>query len=137
MAFMSQEHKKELAPAIKAVLKKYGVKGTIGVRHHSTLVVNIKSGDIDFMKFAPDDTYIQVNPYHIASQYTGAAKKFLLELKAAMDEGNYDKSDAQIDYFCVGWYVDINIGQWDKPYVYTGLDITEEVACDPTNNVYG
>ena len=48
MAFVSQEKKKSLAPAIKAVLKKYNMKATIGVRHHSTLVVNIKSGDLDF-----------------------------------------------------------------------------------------
>jgi len=44
MSYMSQEKKKQLAPAIKAVLKKYGVKGSIGVRHHSSLVVNIKEG---------------------------------------------------------------------------------------------
>ena len=48
MAFVSQEKKKSLAPAIKAVLKKYNMKATIGVRHHSTLVVNVKSGDLDF-----------------------------------------------------------------------------------------
>ena len=44
MAYVSQEMKKELAPAIKAVLKKYGFKGTIGVQHHSGLVVKIKGG---------------------------------------------------------------------------------------------
>jgi len=44
MAYVSQEMKKELAPAIKAVLKKYGFKGTIGVQHHSALVVKIKGG---------------------------------------------------------------------------------------------
>ena len=49
MAYMSQSLKKELAPAIKAVLKKYNVKGTIAVRHHSTLVVNIKEGALDFI----------------------------------------------------------------------------------------
>ena len=31
MAYISQDEKKKLAPAIKAVLKKYGVKGTIGI----------------------------------------------------------------------------------------------------------
>ena len=50
MAYMSQERKQNLAPAIKAVLKKYGVKATIAVRNHSTLVVNIKSGSIDFIE---------------------------------------------------------------------------------------
>jgi hypothetical protein len=30
--------------------------------------------------------------------------------------GNHDKSDVMTDYFNVGWYIDINIGKWDKPY---------------------
>ena len=49
MAYISQEEKKELAPGIKAVLKKYGVKGTIAVRGYSSLVVNIKSGVLDLL----------------------------------------------------------------------------------------
>ena len=49
MAYISQEDKKALAPAIKAVLKKYGVKGSIAINHHSSLVVNIKSGVLDFL----------------------------------------------------------------------------------------
>ena len=79
MAYMSQEHKKKLSPAIKAVLKKYGVKGSIGVRHNSSLVVNIKEGVLDFIGCAQVHNdlytereglpshkvsgYIQVNPY--------------------------------------------------------------------------
>ena len=43
MAYMNQNLKAELAPGIKAVLKKYGMKGSIAVRHNMTLVVNIKS----------------------------------------------------------------------------------------------
>ena len=49
MAYMSQEKKAEIAPAIKAICKKYGVKASVAVRHHSTLVLNIKSGKIDFI----------------------------------------------------------------------------------------
>ena len=49
MAYMSQERKKELAPAIKSVLKKYNMKGSISVRHYSTLVVTIKSGALDII----------------------------------------------------------------------------------------
>ena len=49
MAYISQERKKQLAPNIKAVLKKYGAKGTIGVKHHSSLVVNISSSPFDFI----------------------------------------------------------------------------------------
>ena len=50
MAYMSQERKAQLAPAIKAVLKKYNIKASIAVNNHSTLVVNIKQGEIDFIE---------------------------------------------------------------------------------------
>ncbi|HET8686675.1 MAG TPA: hypothetical protein VFM18_08425, partial [Methanosarcina sp.] len=108
MAYMSQEKKAQLAPAIKAVLKKYNMKGSIAVRHHSTLVVNIKSGSIDF---GFNDR--QVNVHWIDSHYEGIAKEFLLELKSAMMTGNHDRSDLMTDWFDVGWYVDINIGAWN------------------------
>ena len=50
---------------------------------------------------------------------------FYEELIAAMNGAgsafaNYDNSDIQTDYFDIGWYVDINVGKWDKPFVYTG-----------------
>ena len=117
MAYMSQEKKKELAVGIKAVLKKYKIKGTIAVNNHSTLVVNLKSGAIDFK--AQNE---QVNPYHIESQWTGVAKDFLLELLDAMQgegTGWFDKSDIMTDYFHTAWYNDIDIGNWNKDYEVT------------------
>lgn len=135
MAYMSQEKKAALAPRIKAVLKKYGVKGSLAVRGHSTLVLNLKSGKIDFIGnsnrvcgenhyqvsrgFKPNTTgYDQVNPYWYQDHYDGKAKAFLKEVLAVMNDGNHDRSDIQTDYFDVGWYVDINIGKWNKPYIY-------------------
>jgi hypothetical protein len=134
MAYMSQEKKVKIAPKVKAILKKYGVKGTLAVRNHSTLCLNLKSGKIDFIAnsnrvcgadyyqvaqgFRPNTgKYCQVNPYHFKSHYDGKALAFLTEVLSAMNEGNYDNSDIQTDYFSVGWYVDVNIGKWNKPYV--------------------
>ena len=121
MAYVSQEMKKQLAPAIKAICKKYGVKGTLAVRHHSTLVLNIKSGKIDFAKDSTSGEYhYQVNTYWAHEHYTGKAKKFLAEVIAAMKGPEfYDHSDAMIDYFCVSNYIDINLGNWNKPYIVT------------------
>jgi hypothetical protein len=131
MAYVSQELKAKLAPKIKAILKKYGVKASIAVRHHSTLVVNIKSGPIDFigsynkaakdkyrgnLDFTPAKDSLQVNEYWYKEHFDSKALKFLSELLPAMNEGNFDNSDPQTDYFHVGWYVTINVGKWDKPY---------------------
>ena len=111
MAYVSKETKAELAPGIKAVLKKYGMKGTISVNHYSTLVVKVRSGSIDF------GTTEDVNVYHIDTFYEGTAKKFLTELLAAMKGDKwFDKSDSMVDYFHTAWYNDIKIGDWNKPY---------------------
>ena len=132
MAYMSQEKKAKIAPVVKAVLKKYKVKGSLSVRNHSTLVLNIKSGAIDFIEnfistdrnaLSPEQVrYIRanksldVNPYWYQEHFDGKAKKFLTEIMSAMNDGNHDRSDAQVDYFDVGWYVDVNIGNWKKHY---------------------
>jgi hypothetical protein len=122
MAYMSQEKKAKIAPVIKAICKKYGVKASLAVNNHSTLVLNVKSGSIDFIKDYGDEESaakfgIQVNPYHYKSHFTGKSVKFLSEVIPAMNAGNHDNSDAMIDYFDVGWYVDVNIGKWNKPYI--------------------
>ena len=114
MAYMSQEKKKTLAPAIKSVLKEYNMKGSIGVDNHSTLVVNLKEGHIDFG--SKNDS---VNTYWIDSHYKGIAQQFLNKLKDAMMDGNHNNSDIMTDYFDVGWYIDINIGKWNKEYNLT------------------
>jgi hypothetical protein len=112
MAYMNQEMKKKLAPGIKAVLKKYDMKGTIAVRDYMVLVVNIKQGKLDF------DANENVNIYWLDQHFEGEKREFLKELLAAM-KGNewYDNSDAMTDYFDTAYYMDINVGNWNKPYV--------------------
>jgi len=119
MAYVSQEKKAQLAPAIRAVLNKYNIKATIAVRNHSTLVVTVTSGNIDFDM--AEEQYNQVNTYWIDTHYKGTARKFLNELKAAMEgPGFFCEDDSQTDYFHRSHYVDINIGKWNKPYVFMG-----------------
>ena len=128
MAFISQEKKKELAPKIKAVLKKYGVKGSISISHHSNLVVRLKEGKVDLYGEKTSPSWCgshgsdSVNTYWINDHHTGVSRDFLNELKAAMNDGNWDKSAAMTDYFNVGWYSDIVVGNNSagKPYVYKG-----------------
>tara|TARA_B100001057_G_scaffold439904_1_gene473443 strand:+ start:5401 stop:5763 length:363 start_codon:yes stop_codon:yes gene_type:complete len=119
MAYISQKDKAELAPNIKSVLKKYGMKGSIAIKHHMSLVVNLQSGPIDF-DHTHGDGYTQVNVYHIDRHYSGDAKNFLNELIVAMKGTKwFDKSDAMTDYFHTAYYNDINVGKWNKPYQLT------------------
>ena len=132
MAYMSQDLKKSLTPKIKAICKKYGIKATLAVRGGSTLVLNVSQGRIDFIDnfnrtvgastwytrngFTPAKDHLDVNPYHFKDQFAGSALEFIKEVHTAMMKGNHDRSDMQSDYFDVGWYVDINIGKWNRPY---------------------
>lgn len=130
MAWMNQERKAKLAPQIKAVCSKYGVKASLAVRHHSTLVINIKQGEIDFIgnsnrvcaekyreRHNPSSSYMDVNPYWYQEHFDGAALAFLTELySAAKGTEWYDRSDAMTDYFDTAYYIDVNVGSWNKPY---------------------
>ena len=126
MAYVSQELKAKLAPKIKAICTKYGVKASLAVRNHNVLCLNIKSGKIDFINnynlyngnrlHSPAKGSIQVNPYWYRDHFDGVAREFLSEVIPAMNVGNHDNSDIQTDYFDVGWYIDVNIGRWNKPY---------------------
>ncbi len=121
MAYVSKENKAEKLAAIKPILKKHGVKATLAVDHYSSLVLNISSSKIDFFeKFSQErrqDGHAQVNVYHYDNgSYNEPATKFLQEAIQVFNMGNFDRSDSQSDYFHVGWYVNVNIGKWNKPY---------------------
>ena len=137
MAYMNQDKKKLLAPAIKKVLKKYNLKGTISVEHHSGLKVRIWEGPLDFIgnknknmpqhkvdQYGYSKNYLQVNECWIDDNYSGKVKECLNELITAMNGceeiQNHDRSDYYTDYFDVGWYTYIRIGEYNKYYKLTG-----------------
>jgi hypothetical protein len=101
-------------------------------------VLTLKSGAIDFIGnsnkvcgsdhyqvargFKPETSgHSQVNPYWFQDHYDGKAKAFLTEAFKALKSADwYDESDAMTDYFNTAYYVDINIGKWNKPYEVEG-----------------
>ena len=137
-AYISQEEKKNLSVNIKKTLKKYGMKGTIAIRHHMVLVVNIKSGSLDVIGNWYDTVtkngntnqygdvitkpeYLDVNTHWINSNYSGVVKDFLLELLENMKGPDFFcNDDIQSDYFHRSHYTDINIGKWNSPYKFEG-----------------
>ena len=139
MAYVSKEMKAEKAPRLRALAKQYGLTATVAVRHSSTLILNVSKGPIDFIKNQADTVYennhwaadkdadyahncarkyLNVSHFHTES-FSGNAKEFLDKAFSIMYEGHYDRSDIMTDYFDVSFYVDINIGRWDKPYILT------------------
>ena len=114
MAYMNQDRKKERAPVIKAILKKYGQKGTLSVRNYSTLVLKLKDvkGMFEFQDDYAKRWGISINPYHFESHYADkpVVVRMLKELTDAMYGRDYfDHTDAMVDYFHCSHYIDIDV----------------------------
>lgn len=143
MAYMSQDHKREINANLRPILKKHGLTGRLGVDNHSTLVLKITKGDVDFLtsynqnrredqawKYPQwgewkDVDHIDVNVYHYDKHFSEDVVKVLDEILPILNgEGtsreNFDESDAMVDYFYVGWYVNVRVGTWEKPYILNG-----------------
>ncbi len=128
MAYMSQEHKAEIAPVVKKILNKYGLKGSLSVRDHNSLVLTIKSGKLDFIgeynrsesnRHGDSTGYLSVNIYHLNETY-GSTAECLQELASALRGPRFfDESDISTDYFFCSHYIDIKVGKWNKPYELT------------------
>lgn len=138
MAYMNQDRKATIAALVKPILARYGMKGTLSVRNHSTICLTLTSGKIDFIadlkqerQFGYVTTQIDkskmreryeldVNPYWYQEHYTGTALAFLSEIIPAMKGADwYDRSDIQTDYFDTAYYYDVNVGSWNTPYTLT------------------
>lgn len=134
MAYMSQEKKALIAAELKKVMPKTW-KYTVGVNHHSTIVLTIACAPVDLVAewnrvcqenhhgpehipFNPATSHIQVNEFYLERQFDKSLPLFK-KIKECLNTGNHDRSDMMTDYFDVGWYVSINIGRWNKPFVCT------------------
>ena len=141
MAYLSQEEKKELMPEIKKVLKTFNMKGTVSIKHYSTLIVTLQSGSLDLLKaenklrilrhshnperdlYLVDshfqesyfhlDKLIEIGEHEIFNFYTAL-------FKAMKGSKWFDKSDSMTDYFHIAYYCYIDVGRSKyKPYLIT------------------
>ena len=125
MAYMSQENKAKLQVEIGKVMPT-NWKWSLRVHHHSTLVLTIRQADVDLIKenMVSQErdkgqlSYVSLNEHNLQGYYSGKLLKIFESIKGAMNVGNHDRSDIQSDYFDVGWYVTINIGEYDAPFLY-------------------
>ena len=141
MAYISQQDKKELLPGIKKVLKTYNMKGTVSIRHHSTLIVTLTEGELDLIKveneirkerhsrnpyldlYLVDSTFNQ--SYHHLNKFVEIGEHLVHDFyqnmfKAMKGNKWFDKSDIMTDYHHIAYYCYIDVGRnKDKPYICT------------------
>lgn len=126
MAYMSQERKAKIAANLKAVIPS-DWKYSLRVDRHSTLVLTIRKAPEDLLSFLKEPVngwdsrtkYAALNPYWLREGFVdqhGRMADLFAKIKDVMMEGNHDRSDIMTDYFDVGWYIDIKIGEWDRPF---------------------
>ncbi len=130
MAYMSQDHKKEINSLLKVVIPKE-IKFSLSVKHHSNICLKVKSDKlflelIDHMEkqdservkigersyFSGKSYYaewgVSVNPYHYESVEI-ESKPLWQEIMRCLNHNNYNDSDYTTDYFNVGHYVEIKV----------------------------
>lgn len=142
MAYVYKDTIDKVRAALKVLNKEYGMKTSVSGTNSSSLKVRIVSGKIDFVQnrldmLEADNRYseaekenhrlyltkfnsgIQVNHYWLDTSFSGVALEYLEKVKAIMSVDHWDKSDIQSDYFHCAYYMNIDIGKWDKPYEVT------------------
>ena len=132
MAYMNQERKKVISEALKPVLAKYNLKGTLRTNHYA-ITLTIRQGKLDFISNWKENLKdeeksrincsldqidsLDINHYWIDETFSGEVKECLHEIiKAIKAAGYHDNSDIMTDYFDVAYYFSIKVGDWDKPY---------------------
>lgn len=122
MTSFNQETKSKIAPKIKDICKKYGIKASLSIKNKSTIVVNIKEGKIDFFEsyntlmtshksglfgHVPEYKHIAVDTYNYECKFRGSALDFLDEIITFINEVVYNDS----------YSIKVNIGKSDNPYI--------------------
>ena len=110
MAYMSKENVTRIRNQLKAEFPQF--KFSVRNDNHTAVSVAIMSGPVLFDVARPN--YSQINHYYPESYENSDILKRII---AIINDGNYDHSDIYTDYFCVGWYVNLSQGKYDRPYI--------------------
>lgn len=126
MAYISKQKVAEIRSNLKKEFPeiKFSVRrdGYIGV------TVSILKAPYEFRPNRKNDYYfLTVNKYWIdVDGYNNLDKlKRIIEI---CNDGNHDNSNAMIDYFDVGWYLTLTIGQSNKPFELTSASTSKVAA---------
>ena len=138
MAYISTNEVKEIRKSLKDKFGK-NIKFSVTRDHHSSVNVSLMEGVIDFYDGSMDmtdkysgrvqkfDGHAQINHYH--THMYGEHKAFFDKVHEIIktapikgegywkNKGWYDNSDSMIDYFDTAYYISMNVGSWNVPYV--------------------
>lgn len=120
MAYITATEVKEIRNNLKAEFPaKAGWKFSVRKREYSMLCVTILKAPIDLIPVNQEGReYAQVNHYYVQGSFqTREAEMYIQKIINICNENNFDKSDRMTDLHHVGYYFDLKVGTWDKPFL--------------------
>ena len=114
MAFISTQKVAEIRSNLKNEFP--AIKFSVVRRNYSAVNVTILKSPYDFRPDSlKDREYLSVNSYWF-QDHGYKHPDILNRIIEIANEGNHNNSDVMTDYFDVGWYFDLSLGQWNKPF---------------------
>lgn len=128
MAYIGANEVKAIRDELKAQFPEF----KFGVRKGSgslSVDVTVKSGPANFsdvLNAEQQSNHGQINHYHLDNY--GEHKSFfeqiirIIKIAPSTIPGGrrwFDDSDAQTDYFHTAYYMHLQVGSWNKPYIQT------------------
>lgn len=108
MPYISSDKVSEIRNAIKSKFPgKDGWKFSIKRENLRAVVIVVLSGPANFQ----DKQGLNIT-------VTRETHPYLQQIFSIANAGNYDNSDPMTDYFDVGWYVWLKVGDYDRPYTF-------------------
>ena len=120
MAYINAESTKAIRENLKKAFP--SIKFSVKNQHHSTVAISIMASSLELnahtLEAIKNYGNASVSPYWLdQSDYCQETKETLMAIFDIANKGNHNNSDSQSDYFDVGWYVNLEFGQWNKPYI--------------------
>lgn len=117
MAYITPQQVKEKRIQIKKLFPaKDGWKFSIRTENYSTIRLAVLQAPIE-LREDTNKNYEQTNNYYLSDRKNVIGADILQIMFDILNQGNYNNSDIQTDYFDVGFYTRITIGEWDTPFV--------------------
>lgn len=118
MAYISKQGIAEIRNELKRRFpRKEGWKFSVRNSNYSSVHCTIQMAPIRFIQ----GDYEQINHYRSEEYENSEILKDIIDICNGnfpdSTNQNYDNSDIMTDYFDVGWYIHIQQGAWDRPFV--------------------
>jgi hypothetical protein len=115
MAYINAQETAQIRNALKVAFPT--MKFSVRKQHSMSLHVAVLKGNIDLQDG-------QINEYYLdKTSHPDFWNQVLDIIKNGSDRKWFNESDSQSDYFHIAFYIHMRVGEWNKPYINTELQL--------------